>query len=270
MIYKMTINTAFIRSIRCYKGANNPKYIVIHETDNWNNGAHALSHAKAHYNGNLDTSVHYYVDDGLQGHDAVYQTLVHEDGAFAVGKTYGSSNNPDANNRNTINIEICVNPETNYNIAVGKCIELVQLLMEKTGIDADHVIRHFDAKRKYCPRRMLDNPNIWQDFKEAIKNPEHSEEIVSKYIEDLHAWQFYRVISIDGVVKSQEALTDQWVVYKNKWFYVDENGIMATGLKKIYDKYFYLNESMDDVSTYGALMVTPDSKYGSLEVCYVN
>ena len=44
----------------CYINKNKPKYIVIHETDNWSEGAGAERHAQAMYNGNLKGTVHYY------------------------------------------------------------------------------------------------------------------------------------------------------------------------------------------------------------------
>lgn len=40
--------------------------------------------------------------------------------------------------------------------------------METLVQQADHVIRHYDAKGKYCPRKMLDNPSLWEDFKAQI------------------------------------------------------------------------------------------------------
>ena len=40
--------------------------------------------------------------------------------------------------------------------------------MKETGIGADKVIRHYDASRKKCPRRMMDNPKLWEDFKARI------------------------------------------------------------------------------------------------------
>ena len=88
----------------CYIGQNKPAYIVIHETDNWSKGADAKAHATAMKNGNLAGTVHYYVDS-----KSVYQTLDHSDGAWAVGDGKGKYG---ITNRNSINIEICVNPET--------------------------------------------------------------------------------------------------------------------------------------------------------------
>lgn len=100
----------------CYIGQNRPAYIVIHETDNWSKGADAKAHANAMKNGNLAGTVHYYVDS-----KSVYQTLDHSDGAWAVGDGKGKYG---ITNRNSINIEICVNPETDYYTAVDKTEQL--------------------------------------------------------------------------------------------------------------------------------------------------
>lgn len=67
-------------------------------------------------------------------------------------------------NANSIGIEICCNND-NYDkddpanspkwyftdAAVNKAIELTKYLMQKYGIDADHVIRHYDVSGKPCP-----------------------------------------------------------------------------------------------------------------------
>lgn len=160
----ITINRDLISRENTYAGANNPVYIVIHETDNYANGAGAQRHAQAQKNGNLSTSVHYY-----SGSDGVYQAAEHCDGTFSIGKEYGGNHSiKDANNRNSINIEICVNADGDYNVARANAIELVKYLIQTTGISADHVIRHYDAKGKYCPRNMLNDPSLWEDFKAQL------------------------------------------------------------------------------------------------------
>lgn len=160
----ITINRDFISKENTYAGANNPIYIVIHETDNYSNGAGAQRHAQAQRNGNLSTSVHYY-----SGSDGVYQAAEHSDGTFSIGKEYGGNHSvKDATNRNSINIEICVNADGDYNVARQNAIELVKYLIQTTGIPAERIIRHYDAKGKYCPRKMLDNPSLWEDFKAQI------------------------------------------------------------------------------------------------------
>lgn len=74
------------------------------------------------------------------------------------GRLYGV-----AKNANTISIEICSTNDTgkmtnandsHYSFTdkvVNKALELTKYLMEKYGIDADHVIRHYDVNGKPCP-----------------------------------------------------------------------------------------------------------------------
>jgi N-acetylmuramoyl-L-alanine amidase CwlA len=160
----VTINRQYVSSKNTYNKTNAKKYIVIHETDNFKKGADGLRHAKAQYNGNLSTSVHFYC-----GSDGIYQTAELDKCVWAVGKKY--TNNPnvkDATNYNTINIEICVNEDGDYNVARQNAIELVKWLMAELGLSADRVIRHYDACGKHCPRKMMDNSSLWDNFKKAI------------------------------------------------------------------------------------------------------
>lgn len=83
----------------------------------------------------------------------------------------------DATNRNSINIEICVNQDGDYSKARLNCIELVKYLIKTMGIPAENVIRHFDAKGKYCPRKMMDNPELWAEFKRMISVPMEDEQV---------------------------------------------------------------------------------------------
>lgn len=176
----ITINRDYVSKENTYKGANNPIYIVIHETDNPSKGAGAQRHALAQKNGNLSTSVHYYA-----GSDGVYQAAEHCDGTWSIGKEYGGNHSvKDATNRNSINIEICVNKDGDYNVARANAIELVKYLIQTTGIPAERVIRHYDVKGKYCPRKMLDSPVLWEDFKNqiggaAVQNPAPVAEILT-------------------------------------------------------------------------------------------
>lgn len=140
---------------RCYIGQNKPAYVVIHETDNWDKCAGAKTHATAMYNGNLAGTVHYYVDS-----TSIYQTLKHQDGAYAVGDGGGRYG---ITNRNSINIEICVNPESNYYTAVDKAEQLAAYLLKQYGLDTDRLKRHYDASRKHCPRRIIDE-GLWPEF----------------------------------------------------------------------------------------------------------
>lgn len=167
----MEINRQYVSQVNTYPGRNNPKYIVIHETDNFNTGSGAKRHAEAQSKGHLKgMSVHYYC-----GSDGIYQAANHTDGTWSIGRDYGGGHSiTDATNLNSINIEICVNPDGDYNVARANAVELVRHLIKTTDIPAERVIRHFDAKGKYCPRKMMDNPNLWTDFKAQIAAEEGS------------------------------------------------------------------------------------------------
>ena len=167
MIMEPNINRDFISQVNTYPDQNDPKYIVIHETDNYNKSAGARRHAEAQTRGNLITSSHYYC-----GSDGIYQAAEHKDGTWSIGREYGGNHSiTDANNRNVIAIEICVNRDGDYNVARANAIALVKYLIKTTGIPAERVIRHYDAKGKWCPRRMMNNPALWVDFKAQIRKP---------------------------------------------------------------------------------------------------
>lgn len=165
----LTINKEFLKSHKCYKGKNNPKYIVNHETDNYSEGAGARNHAKAQFNGNLgDASVHFYVDE-----KEIYQCLELSDGPWSVGDAnYGV-----ITNWNNISIEICVNPDSDYNTARKNAAELNKYLLEQYGWGMDRVKRHYDATYKTCPRKMIQNPNLWKEFVQWISTGDTSIEV---------------------------------------------------------------------------------------------
>ncbi|MDM0661806.1 N-acetylmuramoyl-L-alanine amidase [Clostridium perfringens] len=145
--------------------ANNPKYIIIHETDNTSRGAGAETHCKAQANGNIGkASVHYYVDD-----TGVYQAVEHKHATWNCGD---GNNRYGINNKNTISIEICVNSDSYYNKAVDNAVELVRYL--KNGYYSNcKVVRHYDASRKNCPRRILAN-GYWNTFLERVNSKDSS------------------------------------------------------------------------------------------------
>lgn len=155
----------------CYIGQNRPAYIVIHETDNWSKGADAKAHAHAMKNGNLEGTVHYYVDS-----KSVYQTLDHADGAWAVGDGKGKYG---ITNRNSISIEICVNPETDYYTAVDKTEQLAAMLLKQYGWGTDRLKRHYDASRKHCPRRLMDEGK-WPEFVKKTESYMKNEKLQNK------------------------------------------------------------------------------------------
>lgn len=140
-----------------------PKYIVIHDTDNRKFGSNAMANRNYFANhSEARASAHYTVD-----YNNIIQVL--ED--TWQGWHVGDGDNPIVNNSNTIGIELCVNPDNNFNKTLENGIALTKYLMQKYSIPASNVIRHYDVSGKICPRMMIkDRPDLWVYFKKAISS----------------------------------------------------------------------------------------------------
>jgi N-acetyl-anhydromuramyl-L-alanine amidase AmpD len=138
-----------------------PAYIVIHETANTSIGANAQRHF-LYWNSNsgANSSVHFVCDQ-----DEVIQLCELNWRCWHVGDGDGSSG---ITNDNSIGIEICVNADGDYMKARQNAIDLVKWLLPQVKLTADKVVRHRDATGKYCPIKMLDNPDLWRDFIKQI------------------------------------------------------------------------------------------------------
>lgn len=135
---------------------NKPKAIVVHETDNEMPSAGALNHSLYFSTPGVKVSCHYVVDD-----DEIIRLLGHDKVAWHCGKPLG-----EYSNRNTIGIEICVNGD--YYSAWYRAARLVAALMDETGISV--LLRHKDVSGKNCPKRMIEDPILWLQFKRIVKN----------------------------------------------------------------------------------------------------
>ena len=120
----MKVNRDFVSENNTYEG-NDPRYIVVHNTDNFASGADASAHARAQHNGNLSTSVHYYTDDK----GTVYQAAPYGRGCWHVGVNYGGRLFGTVNNRNSIGVEMCVQAGYDFQKAFGNTVEFIRLLM---------------------------------------------------------------------------------------------------------------------------------------------
>ena len=142
-----------------------PIYIVIHETAGYEAGIDAEQIYK-YWNRDPDakTSTHFIVDE-----NKTLQLLELNWKGWHVGDNDGHS---DITNSNSIGIEICVNEDGDYVAARARTIRLVKYLMRELNIDADHVVRHYDASGKFCPEIMMRHPELWDDFKSQISMPD--------------------------------------------------------------------------------------------------
>ena len=166
------------------------RYIVMHYTAN--NGDTAKNNCDYYHRvGGLQASAHYFCDE----HGAM-QSVREGDTAWHCGaRAYW---HPECRNGNSIGIEMCsrkradgsyyILPETVANAAA-----LAREIMQRYGIDTDHVLRHYDVTGKRCPMPWVDDPAQWTAFL-AMLTPEHPNEeedenmVKYKTIDDVPEW----------------------------------------------------------------------------------
>ena len=166
------------------------RYIVMHYTAN--NGDTARNNCDYYHRvGGLQASAHYFVDE----HGAM-QSVRECDTAWHCGaRAYW---HPECRNANSIGIEMCsrkradgsyyILPETVANAAT-----LAKGIMQRYGIDTEHVVRHYDVTGKRCPMPWVDDPAQWTAFLATLM-PEHPNEeedenmVKYKTIDDVPEW----------------------------------------------------------------------------------
>lgn len=168
------------------------RYIVMHYTAN--NGDTAKNNCDYYHRvGGLQASAHYFVDE----HGAM-QSVREGDTAWHCGaRAYW---HPECRNANSIGIEMCsrkradgsyyIKPETVANAAT-----LAKDIMQRYGIDTEHVVRHYDVTGKRCPMPWVDDPAQWVAFKdmlvpESTTTDEEDEDDMVRYnkLEDVPDW----------------------------------------------------------------------------------
>ena len=149
------------------------RYIVMHYTAN--NGDTARNNCDYYHRvGGLQASAHYFVDE----HGAM-QSVRECDTAWHCGaRAYW---HPECRNGNSIGIEMCsrkradgsyyIKPETVANAAA-----LAREIMQRYGIDTEHVLRHYDVTGKRCPMPWVDDPAQWTAFKASLAPEENTDE----------------------------------------------------------------------------------------------
>ena len=208
----MNINTSLISNNNSYANQT-PKYIVIHNTDNYSKGANAKAHAKAQHDGNFKGySAHLFVDD-----TGAYQALPYDRGAWHVGVNYGGRLFGTCNNHNSIGIEMCVQAGYNYEKAFQNTVEICKMLMKKFGIDANHVVSHYDVCAKNCPSAIRAKGD-WNRFKQLI-GAKTAATTVDKYYRIRKTWGDSK--SQIGAYKNLENAKKNW---KEGYTIFDWNG----------------------------------------------
>ena len=184
------------------------RYIVMHYTAN--NGDTARNNCDYYHRvGSLQASAHYFVDE----HGAM-QSVREGDTAWHCGaRAYW---HPECRNANSIGIEMCsrkradgsyyIKPETVANAAA-----LAKDIMQRYGIDTDHVLRHYDVTGKRCPMPWVDDPTQWDAFKASLapeENTDEEDDDMVRYskIEDVPDWaqDTVRALMDAGALKGDE------------------------------------------------------------------
>ncbi|MCG7410562.1 N-acetylmuramoyl-L-alanine amidase [Paenibacillus sp. ACRRX] len=134
-----------------------PKYITLHETDNFGETATAEAHSRFVLNGSngAEKSWHFTVDQ-----NSIYQHLRTNEQGWHCGDGSGKGN------ASSIGIEICVNTGNDYERTLRNVAELVVSLMAAHKIPLDNVVAHKYWSGKNCPQRLLKR---WPDIIKYIK-----------------------------------------------------------------------------------------------------
>lgn len=138
------------------------EYIVIHETGNTGRNADAASHNNYLHTeaDNQQKSWHYTVDD----HEIFYHIPDNEIAFHA-----GDGLSEDGGNLNGIGIEMCVNPENDYEQTLKNTAELTAMLLKAYDLDIESVKTHHDFSGKDCPEILL-KENRWDEFIDMVKD----------------------------------------------------------------------------------------------------
>lgn len=137
------------------------KYIVIHETGNEGKNADAASHNEYIHReaNNLQTSWHYTVDD----HE-IYNHIPDNELAFHAG----DGQNESGGNLNGIGIEMCINPENDYEKTLENTAKLTACLVKAYHLDISSIRKHQDFSGKECPKRLIDSGR-WREFLHSVE-----------------------------------------------------------------------------------------------------
>lgn len=135
--------------------------LVIHETGNTGKNANADAHNRyLHQQANVQSkSWHYTVDD-----QQIYYHIPDDEIAFHAGDGLL----PRGGNLNGIGIEMCINPESDYEKTLGNTAKLAAYLLNAYGLSLNDVKTHQDFSGKKCPENLL-NDGRWEVFLSLIK-----------------------------------------------------------------------------------------------------
>jgi N-acetylmuramoyl-L-alanine amidase CwlA len=163
------------------------KYIVVHYTGN--KGDTARENCVYYHGAGRDASAHYFVDE-----NEIWQSVADEDTAWHCGTKTGIYYHPECRNSNSVGVEMCSDWSRGEYIITeatqARAAGLVRRLMRKYGVDAEHVVRHYDVTHKSCPRPFVEHPGQWAEFRKRLEDEMTQSEfdsMMEKYLSERDA-----------------------------------------------------------------------------------
>lgn len=169
------------------------KYIVIHYFGALGSAKQTCAYFKST---NRQASAHYFVDD------EIWQCVLDKDASWHCGDGGRGTFKGQCTNANSIGIEVRPYKVNTKSMSAGdkdwyfsdatiaNLRELVRYLMDKHGIDENHIIRHYDVTAKVCPRPWVgDDINtyygktgnqLWKEFKASLEDDVKTTVITAK------------------------------------------------------------------------------------------
>ena len=164
----MKIRRLISSSGKWYPGKNPATTVTVHETDNYKVGADADAHARAQLKNEEElprqASWHWTVDD----HEAV-QSHPYDRRCWHAG----DGDDPEGGNFTSVAVEICVNEDGDYDLALRNAAILIatEILPDPdvTAETVEDVVQHNHWSGKNCPRWLRSGRSMdWQDFLNSI------------------------------------------------------------------------------------------------------
>lgn len=145
-------------------------------------GALGDAEQNAYYYGTtpgIGASAHLFVGHGPEAE--VWASVPEDCVASHCGRTDGKYKHPICRNANSIGIELCCHrrPDGTWYFdreTIDRGVELGRDIMARYGIDADHVLRHYDVTGKTCPAPFVLDPAAWETFKKRLEEVDMTRE----------------------------------------------------------------------------------------------
>ena len=221
------------------------KWVVVHETGNSSKGAGADNHAS--YLSNLAKqnavylSWHYTVDD---------KKIIRHVPDNEVTWNAGDGTTEGGGNYAGISIEICVNPDSNFNKAMDNTASLIADLLVNHNLPLSAVKQHHDfaTNGKNCPETMRNN-GLWDDFVQKVANYLNKSKSPQNATQSEYKHKVGDHVAISSGYKSSTDNIDKAIIYGAK---------MKTG---------FITRIVKGRNPY---LVTVENNPNSTPICWVN